>query len=273
MMQSRPAILERIVAAKREQVDSAKREERRRLDKGVRSPTSGPPTPGRDFAGHIRRRTGLGVRLIAEIKRASPSKGDLLPGALPAEVARVYQAGGAAAISVLTEQEYFRGSLDDLRAAREATTLPVLRKDFIIDEWQIGETMRTAPADAILLIVALLAVPDLTILQSRAEEAGMASLVEVHDEKELERALEAEARIIGINNRNLETFEVDLRTTERLRPTVPRGIIVVAESGIATRDDLRRMEDLGVDAVLVGEALMTSGDPAAALRSLLGVPA
>jgi indole-3-glycerol phosphate synthase len=272
-MQLRSSVLGKIVEAKRREIESAKAEERRVIESGALGPGLPPPGPGRDFAGHLRRPPEKGARLIAEIKRASPSKGDLLRDAAPEELATLYEASGAAAISVLTEREYFRGSLDDLRAARGAVQLPVLRKDFIIDEWQIRETVREGPADAILLIAALLEARDLEILQAAASDVGMAALVEVHDEAELDRALEAEARIIGINNRNLETFEVDLGITERLRPRVPRGLLVVAESGISSRDDIRRMEDQGVDAVLVGEALVTSGDPGAAIRDLLGAPA
>jgi indole-3-glycerol phosphate synthase len=271
-MRLRSSVLETIVEAKRAEVEEARRVQQRRTESGISPP--GLPTlePGRDFAGHLRRPPDQGARLIAEIKRASPSRGDLDLGAEPAELAAIYEASGAAAISVLTEQRYFRGSLDDLRAARRAVSLPVLRKDFIIDEWQIGETMREGPADAILLIAALLDTSDLKILQSRAADVGLSSLVEVHDERELDRALEAEAHIIGINNRNLETFEVDLAITERLRPRVPRGILVVAESGITCREDMQRIADQGVDAVLVGEALMTSGDPAAEVRALLSTP-
>lgn len=272
-MRLRSSILEKIVEAKRVEVENAKRVQQRRTESGISPPGLPALGPARDFAGHIRRPAGQGARLIAEIKRASPSRGDLDLGAEPAELAAIYEANGAVAVSVLTEQYYFRGSLDDLRAARQAVVLPVLRKDFIIDEWQIVETMREGPADAILLIAALLNVDDLKIIQARATEVGLSSLVEVHDEQELDRALEAEAHIIGINNRNLDTFEIDLATTERLRPRIPRGILVVAESGITCREDMQRLEDQEIDAVLVGEALMTSGDPAAEIRALLGTPA
>lgn len=271
-MRLRSSILQKIVDAKRKEVDAAKHVEERLRDSG-RPPPEIPLGRGRDFLGHIRRPSGEGVRLIAEIKRASPSKGDLSPNAAPAELASIYEASGAAAVSVLTERHYFRGTLDDLRAARDAVGLPVLRKDFMIDEWQIAETVRQGPADAILLIAALLDAHDLKILHARAADVGMSSLVEVHDEEDLDRALDSEAPIIGINNRDLETFEIDLRTTERLRARIPRGIAVVAESGITSRDDVRMMEDQGVDAVLVGEALMSSGDPGAEIRALLGAPA
>jgi len=272
-MRLRSSILQKIVDVKRNEVKAAKQVEERLRDSGKLAPGTPSPAPGRDFLGRIRRAGGERVRLIAEIKRASPSKGSLSHDAAPAELAPIYEANGAAAISVLTERHYFHGDLDDLRAAREAAGLPVLRKDFIIDEWQIEETVRKGPADAILLIAAVLDARNLKILCERADDMGMSSLVEVHDEEDLNLALESDVRIIGINNRDLGTFEIDLHTTERLRPRIPRGIAVVAESGIASRDDVRMMEDQGVDAVLVGEALMSSGDPGAEIRALLESPA
>jgi indole-3-glycerol phosphate synthase len=265
------SILAKIIEQRRRAIDAGKRAEARSVEAGGPPVDTISPAPGRDFAGHIHRPDGQGVRLIAEIKRASPSKGALALNVVPAELASVYEQNGAAAISVLTEDAHFRGCLDDLRVAREAVKLPVLRKDFIIDEWQIGETARHGPADAILLIASLLDVRDLEILQARAAQMGMSALVEVHDQADLDIALEAGARIIGINNRKLDTFEVSLETTRQLRPRIPRGVLVVAESGILTRDDSLAMEDQGVDAILVGEVLMTSDDPAQTMRTLLGI--
>ncbi|MFB3882818.1 MAG: indole-3-glycerol phosphate synthase TrpC [Armatimonadota bacterium] len=212
------------------------------------------------------------IALIAEFKRRSPSRGEIRPGALPAEIARTYEQAGASAISVLTDGRYFGGSIDDLLAARAAAALPVLRKDFIIDACQIAESAIEDGPDCVLLIAAALTVSQLRDLRELAAACGQDALVEVHDEAELDRALESGARLIGINNRNLRTFQVSLETALRLRPLVPTGIPVVAESGIRTRDDVKRLEDAGIDAMLVGEALMASEDPAAKVRELLGVP-
>jgi len=221
----------------------------------------------RDFLAALR---GPGVSLIAEFKRRSPSKGEIRAGADPARVARAYLEAGAAALSVLTDARFFGGSLSDLEAAREACALPVLRKDFIIHPAQIAESAGEAGPDCILLIASVLTVAELRDLRIMAGECGQAALVEVHDEQDLERALESGADMIGINNRDLHTFEVSLETTLRLRPRIPEQAVAVSESGIHTREDVRQLADAGVDAILVGEALMRSDDPRRKIAELLG---
>ena len=211
-----------------------------------------------------------GVALVAEIKRASPSKGDLNVGLDPAGLAGTYAEAGAAAISVLTEKDFFKGSFDDLRAARRAVALPVLRKDFVFDPFQVYES-RAIGADAMLLIVRILDGRQLEDLAGLAAEIGLCPLVEVHNEKETERALAAGVPVIGINNRDLDSFETDLETTELLRPMVPASIPVVGESGIHGRKDVERLQRAGVNAVLVGEDLVTSGDPGKRIKELLGI--
>ncbi|HEV2882347.1 MAG TPA: indole-3-glycerol phosphate synthase TrpC [Pyrinomonadaceae bacterium] len=207
--------------------------------------------------------------VIAEIKRASPSLGDIRRDASPAGIALRYEAGGAAAISVLTEEDHFRGSLEDLRAVRAVTSLPLLRKDFIVDEWQLYEAA-AAHADALLLIVAALEDATLARLRRIAEdELGMDALVEVHTGEELRRAAVCGAGIIGVNNRNLHTFEVSLETSVELIGDAPPGALLVSESGLRTHADLRRLKSLGYRGFLVGETLMRAGDPAGALRALL----
>ena len=214
------------------------------------------------------------VTVIAEVKRASPSKGEIAPGIDAAEVAREYIAGGASGISVLTDERFFSGSLDDLRTVAAAAhnplhATPVLRKDFVIDPYQVIEA-RAAGADCILLIAAALDDERLTSLLQQANDLGMDVLVEVHDEQEMERALRAGATLIGVNSRDLRTFTVDLATVERLAALVPSGITLVGESGIRTREDIERLGRAGVHAVLVGETLMRAPDRVAALRELLG---
>jgi len=196
-----------------------------------------------------------GLSLIAEFKRGSPSKGPILPGADPAKIVRAYTEAGAHAISVLTNGPYFQGSDEDLRRARRATDLPILRKDFTVSAYQIHEA-RLIGADAVLLIVAALSDRQLTEFIGITQEVGLAALVETHSAEEVDRALAAGAEIIGINNRNLHTFETTLETTERLRPRIPAGKLVVSESGIFTEQDTVRLRRVGVDAVLVGESLM-----------------
>jgi indole-3-glycerol phosphate synthase len=213
---------------------------------------------------------GTGVSLIAEFKRRSPSRGAIRADAQPAEMATTYQRAGAAALSVLTDKRYFGGSTEDLITAREATNLPTLRKDFLIERGQIAESSGLEGPDCVLLISAVLRAEDLRELRELAAACGQDALVEVHNEGELERALKSGAEIIGINNRDLKTFQVSLETTLRLRPLVPAGIPVVAESGIRTRDDVKRMEEVGVDGILVGEALMAAPDPGVKIRELLG---
>ncbi len=205
------------------------------------------------------------LSVIAEHKRRSPSAGTIRQDLSLEQVVTAYERGGAAALSVLTEQPSFGGSLDDLRAARAASGLPVLRKDFIVDHYQVRESV-AAGADAILLIVAALTPVELASLHAEAAAAGLAVLVEVHDGAELDVALEAGADLIGINNRDLTTLEVDLERTFELVPRIPEGTVIVAESGLRSRAELDRMAHAGVDAVLIGEALMRSPDPQAAVR-------
>jgi indole-3-glycerol phosphate synthase len=226
----------------------------------------GPSRRGRPFSEAL---VDEGIALIAEMKRASPSAGPIRPGASVSEVVRAYEAAGAAACSVLTEQSHFGGSLDDLVEARAACQLPLLRKDFLIDPYQLVEA-RVAGADAVLLIVAALGPERLAELMAAAGELGMDSLVEVHDEDDAEVAVAAGAELIGINNRNLKTLEVDPGTALRLLPDLPAGTVVVAESGIRTRADVLELERAGVDAILVGEALMRSPDLGDAIRALTG---
>jgi indole-3-glycerol phosphate synthase len=203
--------------------------------------------------------------IIAEIKKASPSKGVLAEEFDPAAIAELYSAGGAAALSVLTDREFFKGSLDDLHSARNAVHLPVLRKDFTIDEFHVIEAAAHG-ADAILLIAALLDESQLQRFRELAGHYGMRALVEVHDEAELDRALGSGAQIVGVNNRNLHTFEVTLETSLRLAEKIPSGVIKVTESGINSSADVKKLS--GYNAFLVGEHLMKSADPAAALREL-----
>jgi indole-3-glycerol phosphate synthase len=205
--------------------------------------------------------------IISEIKKASPSKGRLSENFVPARIAQLYEAGGAAALSVLTDEQFFQGSLDDLVAARDHVQLPVLRKDFTIDEFSVIEA-GYHEADAILLIAAILDDVDLRKFREMAAYYKMAALVEVHNEEELDRALASGADIIGVNNRNLHTFEVTLETSLRLAEKIPSGVVKVSESGIHSSSDVKRLRDAGFDAFLVGEHLMKSPDPAAALREL-----
>ncbi len=221
--------------------------------------------PSRDFAGALRR---PGMSIIAEIKRMSPSKGELDSGLDPADLARTYERGGANAISVLTEPDFFAGSAADLVAAREATRLPVLWKDFILDRAQIVEACATG-ADAVLVIVRI-AEHNLDELMDEARRWGLTALVEVFNEEDVSRALDAGADVIGVNHRDLQTFEEDPSATARLRPIIPEGVVVVGESAISTRGDVQALEDIGVDAILVGEALVRADDPAAKIRELLG---
>ena len=221
----------------------------------------------RSFANALSDRGGQTLGLIAEVKRASPSAGLIAETFDPVEIATRYAAAGADAISVLTDEKFFQGHLDHLRAVRAAVDLPVLRKDFVLDEVQIYEAS-AAGADAILLIVAALEQDDLLRLLDVATACQLDALVEVHTLEELDRALETDARIIGINNRNLATFEVDLATTETLSEQVPSGILLVSESGIRNADDSRRLRACGADGILVGETLMRSRDVAREVASL-----
>lgn len=210
-----------------------------------------------------------GFNIIAEIKRASPSLGDIRPGLSPAALASEYEAGGARAISILTEEDHFKGSLQDLREVRASTELPLLRKDFIVDEWQIYEAA-AARADALLLIVAALDDATLTrLLRLTEEELGMDALVEVHTGEELRRAAECGAELVGVNNRNLHTFEVSLETSVELIADAPPGALLVTESGLRTQADLSRLKSLGYRGFLIGETFMRAENPGDALRTLL----
>jgi indole-3-glycerol phosphate synthase len=219
----------------------------------------------RDFTAALQ---GGGLKLIAEVKSASPSKGILVKDFNHVTLAMAYESGGAAAISILTEAAHFQGHLDYLAAIREKVGLPLLRKDFIFDEYQIYESAAFG-ADALLLIAAILDVTRMRDLLALSLSLGLACLVEVHNETELESASKSGAEIIGINNRDLNTFQVDIETTRRLRPLVPAGKIVVSESGISTRDDVARLKAWGVSAILVGEALVTAPDTSARIKELL----
>jgi len=218
-----------------------------------------------DFAVAI---SGTGLRVIAELKQASPSAGVLRVDYRPAEIARGYETAGAAALSVLTEEDFFKGSLDHLREVRQATALPILRKDFIVDAYQVVEAA-AAGADAILLIVAALTDDELREWINLAESLKLAALVEVHAEDETRRAVEAGASIIGVNNRNLKTLAVDLETSLRLRALIPASCIAVSESGIKAPADLRRLRSAGYNAVLIGERFMAQSNPGKELADLL----
>jgi indole-3-glycerol phosphate synthase len=226
----------------------------------------------RDFVGAMRAKTSLGqAAVIAEVKKASPSKGVLRADFIAADIAQSYADGdgviSAACLSVLTDRQFFQGSVDYLKQARASCQLPVLRKDFMIDDWQIYES-RAMGADAILLIAACLDDAQMADLEAIARSLDMAVLVEVHDRPELERALRLKTPLIGINNRNLRTFEVSIQTTLALRADVPPGRLLVTESGILSRADVRTMRDAKVDAFLVGEAFMRAPDPGLALAEL-----
>jgi indole-3-glycerol phosphate synthase len=254
--------LERILSARRralaqvkEIVPAAKLEER-----------AAAALPPRDFAAALRRDA---VNVIAELKKASPSRGVLRSGYNPAALAPALESAGAAALSVLTEPEFFRGGLEDLQVARRVTSLPVLRKDFLFDPYQVFEA-RAAGADAFLLIAAILPASDLRRLLHLGRQLGMAALVEVHTAEELGRALEASAEILGVNNRDLKTLAVSLETSFALIERIPDGCLAVSESGLGARAALDRLRAAGFDAFLIGEHLMQAADPAAALRALVG---
>jgi indole-3-glycerol phosphate synthase len=212
------------------------------------------------------------VNVIAECKRRSPSRGVLLADYDPVSIATAYARGGAAAISVLTEPGFFDGALAHLEAVRAAVDVPLLRKDFVVDPYQVLEA-RAAGADAVLLIVAALAQEDLVRLQAAADDAGLAVLVEVHDEAELTRAIDAGARLVGVNNRNLRTLAVDVEASFRLAERLPAGVTGVSESGLSSADDLTRLSAAGYRAFLIGERFMTAPDPAAAVAELIGAGA
>jgi indole-3-glycerol phosphate synthase len=257
-------ILQRIVEVKREEVAAA----RRRRDLPSLRREAEALGGQRDFAGALRQRIAAGgAGVIAEIKKASPSKGVLREHFVPSEIAASYARHGAACLSVLTDEHFFQGAPQYLREARAACPLPVLRKDFMIDEYQVFEA-RSWGADCILLIAACLDDAQMADLEAVALGLGLAVLVEVHDGAELERALRLKTPLVGINNRNLRSFEVSLDTTLALLPAVPSDRLLVTESGILGRADVQRMRDAGVHAFLVGEAFMRADDPGEALAAL-----
>ena len=261
-----PDVLARILATKREEV--AARSAVRALGE-VRAAALAAP-PARGFAAALQRRTGAGhPAVIAEVKKASPSRGVIRPDFDPPAIARSYATGGAACLSVLTDEQYFQGADDYLVAARAACDLPVLRKDFMIDPWQIWES-RALGADCVLLIVAALDDGMLHALSETAGEAGLDVLVEVHDAEELDRALALPTPLVGINNRDLRSFETSLDVSLTLHARMPAGRLTVAESGIHTTADVARLRDAGIDAFLVGEAFMRADDPGEALANLFG---
>ena len=254
-------MLDKIIAQKRQEIEQRKKsvtltylQERIARQK-----------PSLDIALNLK---GNHIRLIAEVKQASPSRGMLIPNLNPVELAQTYAEGGAAAISVLTEENHFMGSIEHLAAIREVVGLPLLRKDFIFDPYQVYES-RAYGADALLLIVAVLNQEQLKELVSLSHSLGLRCLVEVHNEDEVERAVLSKAEIIGINNRDLDTFSIDINMTRRLRPLIPQERIVVSESGIKSKRDIEKLGKWGVDAVLVGEALVTASDVRAKMKSLL----
>lgn len=253
-------ILDRIVEARRESIAHRKRV----LPDVALRLAVGKVEPARNFAGAL---TLPGLNVIAELKKASPSRGVMREEYDPAALATKLEVAGAAALSVLTEEEFFLGSLADLKIARKVTQIPVLRKDFIVDPWQVWEA-RAAGADAFLLIAAILSDETLKELLELGRSLGMEPLVEVHTREELVRVLAAGARIVGVNNRDLRDFKVRVETSLELIERIPDECIAVSESGLHTRDDLTRLKRAGFDAFLIGEHLMTDADPAAALRAL-----
>lgn len=256
-------ILDKIVATKRQEIERAKTDE---PEASLRERLADAP-PVRDFLTAL---AGPGpIRLIAEVKKASPSKGLIRADFQPVDIARVYQRHGATCVSVLTDEPYFQGSLDYLRQIRAAIDLPVLRKDFIVDPYQVVEA-RVAGADAVLLIAECLDDALLGALHDLTIQLGMTPLVELHESANLPRVLRAGVQLVGINNRDLRTFETDLEHTVQLRRQIPDDRVVVGESGIRTRQDVQRLESAGVDAILVGETLMANPDIGAAVDELLG---
>jgi indole-3-glycerol phosphate synthase len=254
-------VLVKIVAAKKREVAEKQRSLPLANLKARLSSNNAP----RDFATAIK---GNNIKLVAEVKKASPSRGVLVREFDPVALASTFESGGAAAISVLTETAYFQGNLKYLEQIREKVGLPLLRKDFIFDEYQVYESAACG-ADALLLIASILSPDQLRGLLEVSHDLGLSCLVEVHDEKELDEALNSGAAIIGINNRDLNTFKTDIETTRRLRPLVPDGKIVVSESGIVRREDVKKLREWRVDAVLVGEALVTAPDIPARIKELM----
>ena len=257
-------ILERILKVKRAEIAAAK-ERSPQNEVEARAKIAGSP---RDFVGALRRKISAGrAAVIAEIKKASPSRGVLRKDFDPAAIAKSYESGGAACMSVLTDREFFQGAPEHLVAARGACSLPALRKDFVIEPYQVFES-RAMEADCILLIAACLSRPEMAALERLAQQVGMAVLVEIHDGEELEAALGLRTPLIGINNRNLKTFKTRLETTLDLLPRIPADRVVVTESGVLSSADVRRLRAAGVRAFLVGEAFMRAPDPGAQLSEL-----
>jgi len=250
------SILDKILIAKRAELANAK------------PPATPRPAPARSLYSALKRPAGQPMRVLAEVKRASPSAGPIRPNADPVAIAREYAEAGAAAISVLTDREFFDGSLEFLRPCRAAVNVPILRKDFLIDPRQIDES---GDADAILLIVAALTPTELETMLREADAKGLEALVEVHSMAELDTAMSQPAapKLLGVNHRDLKTFAIDMTLTEQIAKRVPDDVVLVAESGIKTAADVRRLGDAGAHAVLVGETLMRAPSPGAALRELL----
>lgn len=255
-------ILDEIVEHKRREVAESKA----KTPLSVLEERASTTKPPRDFRMGLRKE---GISLIAEIKRSSPSRGDMMPDVDAVELASLYEQSGACALSVLTDAKYFKGSLDDLESVHQHVKIPCLRKEFIIDEYQIVEA-RAAQADAILLIVRILSDEQIKRYLQVARSLGMAVLVETHTEDEIRRAMDCGAHIIGINNRDLDTLTMDVNTSMRLRRLVPGGYTLVSESGIYTREHVKMLEDGGIDAILVGESLLTSRNIQAKIRELMG---
>jgi len=254
------SVLEQIIVGVREDLAARRIPQHQLLEQVAHAPS---PLDVREFL-----REG-NISVIAEVKRSSPSKGALASISDPAALARIYQDNGASVVSVLTEGRRFGGSLDDLDAVRRSVTIPILRKDFMVDEYQFLEA-RAHGADLVLLIVAALSKAQIKEFLALTHELGMKALVEVHTEGELERAIEASAQIIGVNSRNLKTLEVDSKVFSALLPKIPDHVVKVAESGISSRADVEFAQLHGADAVLVGEALVRGSDPGATLRALIG---
>jgi indole-3-glycerol phosphate synthase len=255
-------ILERIVDARRESIAHRKRV---LPDVALKIAVERKAPPARDFAAALGR---PGFNVIAELKKASPSRGLIRTDYTPADLAAAFEQAGAAALSVLTEEDFFSGSLGDLKEARKAAQIPILRKDFIVDPWQVWET-RAAGADAFLLIAAILSDDLMRELLELGRSLGMEPLVEVHTREELDRVLASGARVVGVNNRDLRNFEVRVETSLELVEAIPESCLAVSESGLQTHGDLARLRKAGFDAFLIGEHLMKDADPAGALRALL----
>lgn len=263
MMSGMPSILQKILQTKAEEIAS------KQLTQNMAAVSSmaADMPPARDFAGRLGELAGAGIAVIAEVKKASPSAGIIRENFQPDQIAHSYEAAGAACLSVLTDSRYFKGADEYLQQARSACSLPVLRKDFLIDPWQVYES-RLLGADCVLLIVAALEPTRVQELDGLARQLGLDVLVEVHDEAELEGALTTGASLVGVNNRDLHNFTTDLATSERLRPLIPADRLMVSESGIHTTDDVARLRNSDIRSFLVGEAFMRDPDPGRALRAL-----